>query len=103
MCSEWTEETRNDFLMQFQADILGIPVERPQDLDTIPRGAAYLAGLAVGFWDSLAPRFMTCGVGSRSSTRSFSEDRREACYADWCEALSFTAQLGVPRRENTQR
>jgi glycerol kinase len=40
----------NDFLMQFQADILGIPVERPRILETTALGAAALAGLAVGFW-----------------------------------------------------
>ena len=41
---------RNDFLMQFQADILGIPVVRPENTETTAAGAAYLAGLAVGFW-----------------------------------------------------
>lgn len=42
---------KNDFLMQFQADVLGIPVERPQVLDVTAQGAAFAAGLAVGFWD----------------------------------------------------
>jgi glycerol kinase len=41
---------RNDFLCQFQADILGIPVERPASTESTALGAAYLAGLAVGFW-----------------------------------------------------
>ena len=41
----------NNFLMQFQADVLGIPVERPQVLDVTAQGAAFAAGLAVGFWD----------------------------------------------------
>ncbi len=40
----------NDFLMQFQADLLGVPVERPAVLETTALGAAYLAGLATGFW-----------------------------------------------------
>ena len=44
---------RNDLLMQFQADLLGIPVVRPQVLETTALGAAYLAGLAVGYWDSI--------------------------------------------------
>jgi glycerol kinase len=39
-------------LMQFQADILGVPVVRPVVTETTALGAAYLAGLAVGFWDS---------------------------------------------------
>ena len=43
----------NDLLMQFQADLLGIPVVRPQVTETTALGAAYLAGLAVGFWSSL--------------------------------------------------
>ena len=42
--------TANDLLMQFQADILGVPVVRPQVLETTALGAAYLAGLAVGYW-----------------------------------------------------
>jgi glycerol kinase len=43
---------RNDLLMQFQADVLGIPVVRPEVTETTALGAAYLAGLAVGFWAS---------------------------------------------------
>lgn len=43
--------SQNDWLMQFQADVLGIPVERPVILDATAQGAAFGAGLAVGFWD----------------------------------------------------
>jgi len=46
--------TTNDLLMQFQADLLGIPVIRPKVIDTTALGAAYAAGLAVGFWRDLA-------------------------------------------------
>jgi len=45
---------RNDMLMQFQADLLGVPVVRPQVTETTASGAAYLAGLAAGFWASPA-------------------------------------------------
>lgn len=45
--------TANDALMQFQADLLGIPVERPAVLETTALGAAYLAGLASGFWSGI--------------------------------------------------
>jgi len=45
--------TRNNFLMQFQADILGIPVVRSRASDLSAMGAAYLAGLAIGIWKSL--------------------------------------------------
>ena len=44
--------TANDLLMQFQADVLGVPVVRPKVLETTALGAAYLAGLAVGYWQS---------------------------------------------------
>ena len=43
----------NDLLMQFQADILQVPVVRPRTLETTALGAAYLAGLAVGYWDGI--------------------------------------------------
>jgi glycerol kinase len=43
----------NDLLMQFQADLLGIPVQRPAVLETTALGAAYLAGLASGFWPDI--------------------------------------------------
>jgi glycerol kinase len=43
---------RNDFLMQFQADLLGVPVVRPAVTETTALGAAYLAGLGIGFWKS---------------------------------------------------
>ena len=42
----------NDLLMQFQADVLGVPVVRPRVTETTALGAAYLAGLATGFWAS---------------------------------------------------
>jgi glycerol kinase len=42
--------TSNDLLMQFQADLLGVPVVRPKVRETTALGAAYLAGLAIGFW-----------------------------------------------------
>ncbi len=43
----------NSFLLQFQSDIIGVPVLRPSTLETTALGAAYLAGLAIGYWDSL--------------------------------------------------
>ena len=44
--------SKNDFLMQFQADILGVTVDRPKLVETTAAGSAYLAGLAVGVWNS---------------------------------------------------
>ena len=43
--------TKNDFLMQFQADILGIPIERPEHVELTALGAAYLAGIGIGMWE----------------------------------------------------
>jgi glycerol kinase len=45
---------RNDLLMQFQADLLGVPVIRPKTFESTALGAGYLAGLAVGYWKSVA-------------------------------------------------
>ena len=54
---------KNDFLMQFQADALGIPVERPEVLDATAQGAAFAAGLASGFWDDYQAIVATRKVG----------------------------------------
>ena len=57
--------TANNLLMQFQADLLGVPVVRPRITETTALGAAYLAGLAVGFWTS-----------TDELTQKWQEDRR---------------------------
>lgn len=76
----------NDFLMQFQADILGVPVLRPKDIETTALGAAYLAGLATGFWKSLEEleRFWQ---QDRVFEPALEPDRREELYAGWKRAL----------------
>jgi glycerol kinase len=77
----------NDALLQFQADVLGVPVVRPSVTETTALGAAYLAGLAVGFWDSIdglarhwraAKRFEPAMPASQAAARR----------AEWHEALS---------------
>jgi glycerol kinase len=76
----------NDFLMQFQADILGAPVERPAVLEVTALGAARLAGLAVGFWDDgVALESESAGVQVFEPT--LAADRREALYAGWKRAV----------------
>ncbi len=57
--------TVNDFLMQFQADLLGVPVVRPRVTETTALGAAYLAGLATGFWESEDALAATWRAGRR--------------------------------------
>jgi len=76
----------NDFLMQFQADLLGLPVERPALVETTAVGAAQLAGLAVGFWRT--PKEL---AAMRRKDRRFRPrmpaERREALYRGWQEAV----------------
>ncbi len=77
---------RNDFLCQFQSDILGIPVERAATTETTALGAAYLAGLAAGFWKSEGELVRHAKNGSRFEP-SIGEARREELYAGWLRAV----------------
>lgn len=77
---------RNDWLMQFQADILGVPVQRPQVTETTALGAAYLAGLAVGLWES-AEAISAGWRVEREFTPSMSDSERESLYAGWKKAV----------------
>ena len=79
----------NNFLMQFQADILGTPVERPHMKETTALGAAYLAGLASGFWGSL-DELRNKAVIERQFTPQIDEPKREALYAGWRKAVERT-------------
>jgi glycerol kinase len=78
--------TRNDFLCQFQADILGVPVERPAVTETTALGAAYLAGLAVGFWKDEAALSNQLKIGARFEP-AMPVGRREDLYAGWLRAV----------------
>ena len=78
--------TKSDFLMQFQADILGIPVEKPEVTEMAALGAAYLAGLGVGFWASLEDLDKHWKI-DRVYEPEMSKDRREELYAGWKEAV----------------
>ncbi len=76
----------NDMLMQFQADLLGVPVRRPACLETTAMGAAFLAGLSTGFWPSTAEIQREQGEGRVFAPR---EDRggMDRLYARWQEAV----------------
>lgn len=76
----------NDLLMQFQADILGVPVERPRVAETTALGAAYLAGLAVGFWKS-REEVAEYWALDRAFEPQMSADQREKLYRDWKRAV----------------
>ena len=76
----------NRWMMQFQADILGVPVEVPETLETTALGAAYLAGLAVGFWDSQEELKEKWRLRRRYEPQ-MDEEERERLYGRWKEAL----------------
>ena len=76
----------NDFLCQFQADMLGVRVVRPRDVETTARGAAYLAGLGSGFWAGVGELAGAGGV-DRSFAPAMSEDVRRRLYGEWLGAV----------------
>ena len=81
--------TANSLLMQFQSDVLNVPVVRPAVAETTCLGAAYAAGLAVGFWPDLA----TLRAQWREAARwapNMVEPAREAAFAQWKKAVSRT-------------
>jgi len=77
--------SRNDFLMQLQADLLGARVERPALLEVTAKGAAALAGLGVGFWRR--PEEIPSAGELRVFEPGLDPDRREALYAGWKRAV----------------
>ncbi len=79
----------NNFLMQFQADILGTPVERPQMRETTALGAAVLAGLACGFWGDLA-ELKNKAVIERVFQPACGEVERARLYKGWQKAVERT-------------
>jgi glycerol kinase len=81
---------KSDFLMQFQADILGIPVERPVVTETTVLGAAYLAGLAVGYWQSVDEIAANWQIERRFDP-NLADDRREELYHGWQKAIKHAA------------
>jgi glycerol kinase len=76
----------NNLLMQFQADILGVPVQRPKVAETTALGAAYLAGLAVGFWSNEQELAEHWAV-DRTFEPRMSKDQRDSLYAGWKRAV----------------
>ncbi len=81
--------TANDLCMQLQADILGVEVSRPVVAETTALGAAYAAGLAVGFWRGTG-ELRANWRESRRWAPSWSADRREAGFAGWKKAIART-------------
>ncbi|WP_209124756.1 glycerol kinase GlpK [Alkalihalobacillus sp. BA299] len=79
----------NEFLMQFQSDMLGVPVERPVVQETTALGAAYLAGLAVGFWESRNDIAKQWSI-DRTFTNEMNNEVREQLYSGWKKAIHAT-------------
>ena len=86
--------TKNNLLCQFQADILGIPVIRPVDLERTVLGIAHLAGVGVGLWsaESISQRWIL----DRTFEPRMSADERESIYTGWQDAVA--AARSLPKR-----
>ncbi|WP_164219435.1 glycerol kinase GlpK [Virgibacillus sp. YIM 98842] len=83
---------KNDFLMQFQSDIVGVPVERSAINETTALGSAYLAGLAVGFWkdrEEIAKQWKN----ERTFEADMHENKREELYTGWKKAVEATRKF----------
>ncbi|MDK2858634.1 MAG: glycerol kinase [Verrucomicrobiota bacterium] len=89
---------KNDFLMQFQADILGVPVLRPKIVETTARGSGFLAGLAVGFWKDQKDLQNAFELDKRFEP-IFSEEKRNKLYNGWCRAVERARNWIVAEEE----
>ncbi|KAJ53456.1 glycerol kinase [Clostridium tetanomorphum] len=76
----------NNFLMQFQSDILSVPVQRPEVIETTALGAAYLAGIAVGYWKDRNDVVQNWAI-SKTFEASMAEENREKLVDGWHEAI----------------
>jgi glycerol kinase len=90
--------SRNDFLMQFQADILGIPVVRPANTETTAAGAAYLAGLATGFWSGL-DELKHLWKRERTFEPRMNDSERESLIEGWKRAIGRASNWIVPAKD----
>jgi glycerol kinase len=77
---------KNNFLMEFQSDILNVPVERPKVSETTALGAAYLAGLAVGYWES-QEEISRQRATEQKFDPTMSDEERKSLYNGWKKAV----------------
>ena len=82
----------NNYLMQFQADILGVEIKRAKNLETTALGAAYLAGLAVGYWEDLEELQNLQEVG-QSFEPKMNDAKKEKLYKGWKKAVAATEKF----------
>ncbi len=78
----------NDFLMQTQADIINAPVNRPQCIETTAMGAAYLAGLAVGYWKDKEEVISNWAI-DKIFTSEIEEEKRRKKIKGWEKAVKY--------------
>lgn len=78
----------NNFLMQFQSDMIGAPVSRPCCVETTAMGAAYLAGLAVGYWKSKEDVVNNWQI-DRTFIPGMADEAREKCLRGWNKAVKY--------------
>ncbi|PJB13131.1 MAG: glycerol kinase [Flavobacteriales bacterium CG_4_9_14_3_um_filter_40_17] len=76
----------NDYLMQFQADMLGVPVEKPECIESTAMGAAYLAGLEIGLWSK--DQILQTKEIEKTFIPAFNSLKREKLYKGWQKALN---------------
>ncbi|ERK56019.1 glycerol kinase [Gemella bergeri ATCC 700627] len=79
----------NDYLLQFQADILGVKIARAENLETTALGAAFLAGLSVGYWKNIE-EIKNLNSAGRLFIPNMTDKRREKLYKGWCQAVKAT-------------
>jgi glycerol kinase len=82
---------RNNYLLQFQADILGMPVIRAANVESTALGAGFMAGLGVGFWKDQDELKSLVNTGTTFNPK-MSEDRRKKLYAGWQQAVKATIE-----------
>jgi glycerol kinase len=100
--AEWAKQVRvdggmaaNDWFCQFLANMLNVPVERPTELESTARGAAFLAGLATGVWQGTEDITRAWACGTRFEP-GMEPPLRETLIAGWKEALARTLWKAAP-------
>lgn len=91
----------NNYLMQFQADILGVEIKRAENLETTALGAAYLAGLAVGFWKDLDELKSLHKIGETYEPK-MNNSKKEKLYRGWKKAVAATEKFAELEDEDVE-
>ncbi len=90
----------SDFMLQFQSDLLAIPVNRPENVETTALGAAYLAGLAAGVWSG-TDELSRIRKSEREFTPAMTQEARQALYTKWKKAVALARAWGADETGGT--